>query len=313
MSIKKRRVVPEAVHHIYQRTKKGFLIFYSVKDCLVYFTLFSTLARRQGVQVLGLCLMPDHIHIMIKPASSRQLSLFIKDVTGQFVKAFNQASGKTGSLFDSQFGSAPKTKAKKVRENIAYLYNNPVEKELSSKAEEYRWNFLAYAGCRNPFSEKIRLRLASQKMRRAVREVNDCARKNQALGYKRLDRLFDTLDKKEKVQLLDHIISTYNAIDYPATIGFYGSHQKMLTAIHSNTGSEHDLREVWDAQSDRVYAKMSRIVEKEGDFRNISGITALPVEEKLAWFRRIQRETAASPRQIAKFLHMEMREEYRGT
>ena len=146
-------------------------------------------------------------------------------------------------------------------------------------------------------------------MRRAVREVNDCARKNQALGYMRLDRLFDTLDKKEKAQLLDYIISTYNVIDYPATIGFYGSHQKMLTAIHSNTGSEHDLREVWDAQSDRVYAKMSRIVEKEGVFRNISGITALPVEEKLAWFRRIQRETAASPRQIAKFLHMEMREE----
>jgi len=58
----KRRVAEGEVHHIYQKTKGGVVIFYSLRDYLVYFTIFCTLAERMDVTVLALCPMPDHLH-----------------------------------------------------------------------------------------------------------------------------------------------------------------------------------------------------------------------------------------------------------
>ena len=54
-----------AVHHVYQNTRNGYLIFYSVKDYLILFSVISVFARRYGVQILGISLMPDHIHLLV--------------------------------------------------------------------------------------------------------------------------------------------------------------------------------------------------------------------------------------------------------
>ena len=60
-----------ALHHIYQRTYDGYLIFYSVRDFLVFFTLLCTTARKYKITVLGLCLMYDHIHVLVKAPSGK--------------------------------------------------------------------------------------------------------------------------------------------------------------------------------------------------------------------------------------------------
>lgn len=42
-----------AVGHIFQRARSGFVVFYSVKDSLVFFTIFSLTAAKHRIRVLG--------------------------------------------------------------------------------------------------------------------------------------------------------------------------------------------------------------------------------------------------------------------
>ena len=97
---------------------------------------------------------------------------FMSNVAIQFVKEYNRYHNRVGPLFSECFGSAPKAGLKLLRTAIAYLFNNPVERLLCKRAQEYRWNFLAYAASDNPFSDPLVLKKASRRLRRALKEVD---------------------------------------------------------------------------------------------------------------------------------------------
>lgn len=256
----KRTVIGGILNHVYQRTKDGVLLFYNVSDYLVLFTIICTVAPKHGVRILALSLMPD----------------------------------PEGPLFESPFGSVPVIGDKKARTNLCYVGNNGVERRLCKKAEEYRWSFLAYAISDHPFSPKLISREASAALRKGIKEIDAEHAAEKPLTYKQIKRLFSKLEKDEKLQLTDYIISTYNCIDYDAAIRYFDGYQNMLTAMHSNTGSEHDLNEVFVGKSDAYYAKMSSWIIKE-----------------LELFSRLLRATSAPPEQVAKYLRIQLRHEGR--
>ena len=151
----KRRMPPETFQHIYQRSINQFIIFYSMEDRLVYFTIFAVLARTYRIVVLALALMFDHIHSLIQASERKTYATFIGVVTLTFALAYNRDSGRKGALFEKAYSNAPKRRDKDVRTCIAYNYNNSVEKKLFVRAEEDRWNFLAYVDNPHPFSAPI--------------------------------------------------------------------------------------------------------------------------------------------------------------
>lgn len=50
------------VYHCYHRALDKGVIFYSLSDFLMYFTIFCVRAVKYKVTVLKLVQMPDHIH-----------------------------------------------------------------------------------------------------------------------------------------------------------------------------------------------------------------------------------------------------------
>ena len=134
-----------AVHHVYQNTRNGYLIFYSVKDYLILFSVISVFAFQYDIQILGISQMPDHIHLLVYVRNPDNFRAFIREYTKTFTRLWNSNYRLSGPLFNTPFGCAPKLSHKKVRSAIAYVYNNPVEGRLATLAEEDRWNYLAYA------------------------------------------------------------------------------------------------------------------------------------------------------------------------
>ena len=118
--IRRRRFYAGEVNHVYQRSRDGFNIFYDVIDYLVYFTVFSVSAKKYDVMVMGLCLMVDHIHMLLRTENRITLSEFVRQVTSVFVMEYNSSICRKGPLFTHRFGSAPKIGDKKIRTSIAY-------------------------------------------------------------------------------------------------------------------------------------------------------------------------------------------------
>lgn len=334
--MKCRRFLPDLPNHIYQRSLNGTVIFYCLEDCLVYFTVFCVNATKFGITALGLCEMYDHIHQLLEAPDLRSLSGFERAVNIAFSREFfadlsQSPLGKEacaldgnihsshsqsppdgimsiplcGHLLKSPFGSAPKVGDKAVRTCVAYLNNNPVERHIHNEAIKWRWNFLAYAFSSHPFSEKITIRKASVKLRRSLKEVEDCHARGSYLRHSQLRRMFSGLTAEEKSQLTDFIISTYNVIEYGRVASYYGSHEKMLAAINSNTGSEYDIREERHRNPDTAYGQMMKYVVKNEYVSSAKEVLLLPLETKMSLRRILTRDTVADEWQAMKFLGLD--------
>ena len=304
MKNKKRGFFTGILNHCYQRTVNGMLLFYCISDYLVLFTVICVTARKYRIRILSLSMMPDHIHHSTVAETQKELSAFVGEYTRKFSLVHNRVCHHKGPLFESPFGSAPKIGAKKARSNLCYVGNNGVERQLCRKAEEYQWGFLAYAISDHPFSEKLVIRKSSYAMRKAVKEVKSSFHNNKPLVYAQLQRLFKPLCKKEKLQLVDFIVSTYNVIDFTEAIRYFDSYEDMLSAMHSNTGSEYDLNEIHSGKSDAHYQKMVAVVMKELNLKDIHDLFATSEEERTNLFFLLLRKTQAIPEQIAKFLRI---------
>ena len=304
MKRRRRKFISGILNHVYQRTVDRFLIFYSVSDYLVYVTMLCTIAPKYKVRVVMVSPMPDHIHLSVIANKVTDFSGFMCELTSTFARDRNNVCHHDGEFFESPFGSAPKYGNKKARSNIIYVGNNGPERRLAAKAELYRWNFLAYAFNDHPFSEPIIVRKCSWKMKKTLREVKACKAGGKYLSYRQLQRMFSGLDRREKEQLTDFIISTYNILEYQFAIGLFDSYEDLLIALHSNTGSEHDINEVFVGKSDACYSKMISIVMKHLDLNDIHDMLKLSMDEKFKLFQLLSMKTDALPEQIAAFLHI---------
>ena len=301
----KRRMPPETFQHIYQRSIKQFIIFYSMEDRLVYFTIFSVLARTYGIVVLALALMFDHIHFLIKASDRKTYAGFIGVVTLTFALAYNRDSGRKGPLFEKAYSNAPKRKDKDVRTCIAYNYNNSVEKKLFARAEEEQWNFLAYVDNPHPFSAPIDKKKASKKLIRSMDAATRYQKRNEYLDYPVVRALFDGLSTDEREQLLDFIITLYLPIDRERLLGFYKSYEDMVIAINANTGSEYDIDEVFDPESHQDFARMLEITGRSSFADDPRSIILAPVAQRRQIANTLLRLTGGSRNHVKRFLHLD--------
>lgn len=304
MRTRRRRFFEGEPQHIYQRTIGGFNIFYDLEDYIVFYTVFSTSVLKFNVNVLKLCLMIDHVHILLEVDNKKEMSDFICYYTSVFVKEMNRASGRKGALFEKAYGNAPKKGEKKIRSAIAYLFNNPVEKKLCKRAECYRWNFLAYAVSLQPFSEYRKKKDMSKWLHTAMKEVDLSFSNGWYIKYAQIRRMFKKLNDAEKEILTDFIITTYSPFDYQKLISYFGTYEDMVLAVNSFTGSEYDVRETYYQHSDRAYQELADYMKEVEGFERVRAVTVLPTEAKIVLAERLQSNTSASSLQIRKFLHI---------
>lgn len=302
--MKRRKLFKEVLYHCYQRTADRGILFYTVSDHLVFFTVYCTLARKWGIRVLALCQMPDHIHDSVQGRHAADIGSFKREANAAFARRWNRRCSRRGTVMESPFSCAPKVGDKIIRTNLIYVGNNPVERSLAGKAELYRWNYLAYAVSDHPFSDQLVLRKARWSLLKAVREVKAMRQNERPLEYAQLQRMFTPLDERERRQLVDFIISSYNVIDYQETLRYFGGYEEFLTALHATTGSEYDILEEQTGKSDRHYQRMSAALIEAGILQDLHVLPGLCADEKYRLFLFLRDKVSAPGAQIAKFLHV---------
>lgn len=297
-------------YHCYQRPKDRGVIFYSVTDHLLYFTIMCIRSVNYGVRILKCVQMPDHLHHSVVENVTGHLSAFFQDVTSTFTREYNNLCHRKGVMFDSPFGRAVKKTDKSIRTNLTYLNNNPVERQLVTRAENYRWNYLAYAVSDHPFSRRIVLRKASMPLRRALKIVEYQHNKGRYLTGKLLRHMFDSLpNDDEREQLTDFIVSKYSVIDHEAASGFFQTYENQLITASANTGSEYDIKENFIGRSDACYAKMIRILMESGKVKDIHEVYAMRTEEKWNAYNYLKARMNVPSNQVKAFLHLPIKQD----
>jgi REP-associated tyrosine transposase len=134
-------------HHVTQRGNRRERVFFDPGDPAAYLSLLGDYSRRHRVEVIAYCLMPNHVHHVVVPATSDGLHRLFKSVHGQYAQRVNRMKQQKGHLWQGRYFSSPLDPTYFLNA-IRYVELNPVRARIVERAEDYDWSSAA-AHCGN--------------------------------------------------------------------------------------------------------------------------------------------------------------------
>lgn len=94
------------------------------------------------VQIISYCLMPTHIHLILKQNSDDSISHFMALVLNSYSRYFNTTHKRSGPLWSSRFKNALVSDDNQLLHLTRYLHLNPTSAAFVSKPED--WQYSSY-------------------------------------------------------------------------------------------------------------------------------------------------------------------------
>ena len=164
-----RVVAVGAPHHITQRGNNRQDVFLLDSDRYRYIELLAEHSRQCGVQIIGYCLMTNHVHLVAIPNRSDSLANTLRRTHSRYAQCFNQRYGRSGHLWQNRFFSCSLDRDHLVTA-LAYVDLNPVRTGMVGSAQDYPWS-----SARAHVEEVDRLGLIDFSLWRQVRGHDDWA------------------------------------------------------------------------------------------------------------------------------------------
>jgi putative transposase len=142
MSRQARITVPGLPHHVTQRGNRRMAVFAEPSDYQLYIDLMAERCAAHGVECWAYCLMPNHVHLVLVPASEDGLARAVGEAHRRYAAFFNARARVTGHLFQGRFTSAAMDEEHLIAA-VRYLALNPVKAKLAARAEAWRWSSVA--------------------------------------------------------------------------------------------------------------------------------------------------------------------------
>ena len=135
-----RLTLPGYPHHIIQRGNNRQAIFASQADYQTLLNLLLENAQKFKVAVHAYVLMPNHFHLLATPETADGLPQMMQAVGRRYVRWFNDAQGRTGTLWEGRYKSTVIDTDQYLLTCMAYLDLNPVRAGLVGQAADYVWS-----------------------------------------------------------------------------------------------------------------------------------------------------------------------------
>ena len=128
--------MPGATYFVTWRTLPGVVLSQADRDLALKSLLHFDGDR---CRVYAACVMPDHVHWIVRPYDGQTLSDLCKSVKRFSAGEINAQSGSEGSVWQSEHFDHVIRDEKWFGEFLRYTVENPVKAELVSRPSEYSW------------------------------------------------------------------------------------------------------------------------------------------------------------------------------
>ena len=135
-----RLTVPGYPHHVIQRGNNRQAIFASAADYALLLALLAENAQKFGVAVHAYVLMTNHFHLLATPDTVDGLPQMMQAVGRRYVRAFNGAQGRTGTLWEGRYRSTLIQTDRYLLACMAYIDLNPVRAGMVADPAAYAWS-----------------------------------------------------------------------------------------------------------------------------------------------------------------------------
>ena len=137
-----RIVVPGQAHHVTQRGNRRMQTFFCDEDYEEYLSLLGHWCAKFEVRIWAYCLMPNHVHLILLPATVGGLARAVGEIHQRYTRRINFREGWRGHLWQGRFASFVMSE-KHLMGATRYVERNPVKGGFVARAEDWRWSSAA--------------------------------------------------------------------------------------------------------------------------------------------------------------------------
>lgn len=143
-------------YHLYNRGNQKKLIFIDKDDYSYYLHRFRIAIKKLDFSLISYCLMPNHVHLIVKQNGIIPPSKLISSVHTSYAMIFNKKYKSVGHLFQDRFKQKIILDDDYMINLIAYILLNPVEGKICTDPKDYLWSsYREYVGLtKHPFCDQ---------------------------------------------------------------------------------------------------------------------------------------------------------------
>lgn len=172
MPIRKNFLANGQYYHVFVRSIAGYVVFndddeynrmqeliniYKFVDFHIKYSRFKLLNTKSQLQMLkdlesssekyvkiaSYCIMPTHIHLLLKQESDNGISIYMKKVLQSYSSTFNKIHKRSGPLWASRFKNVLVENDEQLLHLTRYIHLNPTSAGLVESPEDW-----GYSTCR---------------------------------------------------------------------------------------------------------------------------------------------------------------------
>lgn len=125
------------IHHVALRGRQT--VFFDEADCVMLLHALSEEAREREASLLAWSLLPDSVHLLVRPREKGALALLMQGLGRRWVPQYNQRHHLTGSPWTGRYYSCPVDSSWELRA-MRFVDALACFQGVCERPWEYRWS-----------------------------------------------------------------------------------------------------------------------------------------------------------------------------
>jgi len=139
-----RAIVGDCCYHLINRGNQKAQVFHDESDYTQFLALISRAQDRLPLSLFAACLMPNHVHLVVRPADARDLSRWTHWLFTTHVRWYHARYATTGRIWQGRFKAFIVQEDHHLLALMRYVERNALRANLVERAEDWRWGSLAW-------------------------------------------------------------------------------------------------------------------------------------------------------------------------
>ncbi len=132
--------VAGVAQHVIQRGNNRQVCFAGEQDIKAYANWLKEYATKFSVSIHAWVFMTNHVHLLCTPADAVGISRMMQGLGRQYVKYFNYAYRRTGTLWEGRYRASLVQDEDYLLALYRYIELNPVRAKMVAEPSEYSWS-----------------------------------------------------------------------------------------------------------------------------------------------------------------------------
>jgi REP-associated tyrosine transposase len=129
-------------YHALNRGNGRAEVFHKAGDYEAFVEAMIDARARLPIDILGYCLMPNHIHIVLRPRAEGELGRWMQWLLMAHARRYHKHYGTSGHVWQGRFKAFPIQDDDHLATVLRYVERNPLRAKLVTRAEGWKWSSL---------------------------------------------------------------------------------------------------------------------------------------------------------------------------